>query len=119
VSCLSQLDILISNWRQERPSSRLLSIELEVFIADFKERAGQHRDLGTARLIECADAMTAQLLVNDRALRKLCQLAGDRRLVFRAEDESAVRGRPLSDGNSLDSGAFTHASASYRQARSL
>jgi len=33
----------------------------------------------------------AQLLVNDRRLRELCQLAGERWLVFRAADEQAVR----------------------------
>ena len=35
--------------------------------------------------------VVAQTLVNDRRLRKLCQLAGERHLVFRSADETAVR----------------------------
>ena len=54
---------------------------------------GRLRDLGTARLIECADAETARLLVGDRQLGRVCDLAGERRLVFRGEDEAAVRAR--------------------------
>jgi hypothetical protein len=64
---------------------------VEVFLADMEAKSGQLRDLGAARLIECADATVAQILVNDRKLKKLCQLAGDRYLVFRAADEAAVR----------------------------
>jgi hypothetical protein len=63
----------------------------EVFLDDLRRRAGQLRDLGTARLVECADAGLAQLLASDPQLRGLCQVAGERRLVFRAADEAAVR----------------------------
>ena len=66
---------------------------VRVLLADLGERAGRLRDLGTARLIECADAETARLLASDRQLGKVCHLAGERRLVFRAEDEAAVRAR--------------------------
>jgi hypothetical protein len=62
-----------------------------VFLEDLQRRAGQLRDLGTARLVECADAAVAQLLVRDRRLRNLCQLAGERCLVFRTSDEANVR----------------------------
>jgi hypothetical protein len=61
------------------------------FLADLQARAGQVRDLGAARLLECADPATARLLVHDRRLRGLCDLAGERRLVFQATDEAAVR----------------------------
>lgn len=33
----------------------------------------------------------ARTLAGDRRLRTICQLAGERHLVFRAADESAVR----------------------------
>jgi hypothetical protein len=64
---------------------------VEVFLNDLAGRAGRLRDLGAARLVECVDAHTAQLLANDRRLRSLCWIAGDRHLVFRADDEAAVR----------------------------
>jgi hypothetical protein len=69
---------------------------VEVFLDDLTNKAGQLEDLGTAHLIGCADAHVAQLLAHDRRLRKLCQLAGERQLVFRAADETAVR-RALRD----------------------
>jgi hypothetical protein len=64
---------------------------VEVFLADLAHKAGQLADAGVARLIVCADAHLAQLLANDRRLRKLCQRAGERHLVFRAAGEAAVR----------------------------
>jgi hypothetical protein len=63
----------------------------EVFLKDLEERAGQLEDLGTARLIGCKDAVVAQTLASDRRLRSMCQLAGERHLVFKASDEAAVR----------------------------
>lgn len=66
---------------------------VNVFLDDAKARAGQLRDLGTARMIECSSPETALLLVHDRDLGKRCQLAGDRRLVFSIADEAAVRAR--------------------------
>jgi hypothetical protein len=64
---------------------------VDVFLSDLRDRAGRLRDLGAARLIECRDPDLALLLANDRRLRSLCQIAGDRCLVFRAADEPAVR----------------------------
>jgi hypothetical protein len=64
---------------------------VEVFLDDMRERVKRLRDLGAARLLECADAELALLLANDRRLRALCQVAGERHLVFRAADEPAVR----------------------------
>jgi hypothetical protein len=64
---------------------------VEVFLSDLAERAGQLEDLGTARLIACKDPHLAQLLRTDRRLGGLCQLSGDRHLVFRSADEPAVR----------------------------
>jgi Helicase conserved C-terminal domain len=72
-------------------SSVALPQTVEVFISDLKERTGRLRDLGAARLIECADPELALLIAHDRRLRDICRIAGDRQLVFRAADEPAVR----------------------------
>lgn len=62
-----------------------------VFLDDLQNKVGQLEDQGTARLIACQDHLVAQTLANDRRLRKLCQLAGERHLVFRSADEASVR----------------------------
>jgi hypothetical protein len=72
-------------------STAALPHTVEVFLRDQRERAGRLRDLGMARLIECADATLAQMLAGDPQLRGKCHLAGERWLVFRMEDEAAVR----------------------------
>ena len=64
---------------------------VKVFLDDLANKVNQLEDLGSARLIRCVDANLAQLLVHDRRLRNLCQLAGDRQIVFRAADETAIR----------------------------
>jgi hypothetical protein len=78
-------DFLAAKSREPLPQT------VEVFLTDLQNKAGQLKDLGTARLLACADPTVAQLLATDRQLRKYCQLAGDRQLVFRAADEAAVR----------------------------
>ncbi len=64
---------------------------VQVFLDDMKGRAGQLRDLGLARLLECADATVARQLAGDPQLRERCRLAGENWLVFCAADETAVR----------------------------
>jgi hypothetical protein len=64
---------------------------VQVFLDDLQRRAGQLRDLGTARLVECADPTVAKMLAVDPQLRGRCQLAGERSLVFRSAEEAAVR----------------------------
>jgi hypothetical protein len=67
-----------------------------VFLKDMKQRTGQVKDLGPARLIECASDAIAQLIANDTKLKGLCILAGDHHLVVPAENEmqfkKALRG---------------------------
>jgi hypothetical protein len=53
---------------------------------DAQERAGKVKDIGQARLIECADPPTAHLIVNDSRLKNLCFLAGDHHVVVRSEN---------------------------------
>jgi hypothetical protein len=64
---------------------------VKVFLDDQANKLTQLKDLGAARLIACRDADVAQLLVHDRRLRSLCQLAGERQIVFRAADETTIR----------------------------
>ncbi len=66
---------------------------VRVLLADLGERDGRLRDLGTARLLECADAETARLLASDRQLDKVGHLAGERLMAFRSDDEAAVKTR--------------------------
>lgn len=72
-------------------SSGPLPQTVEVLLEDQRERAGQLLDLGMARFIECRDPTLARMLASDPQLRGKCHLAGDRWLVFRTEDEAAVR----------------------------
>jgi hypothetical protein len=78
-------DFLKTNSQEPLPQT------VAIFLQDLQTKADQLADQGSARLIACKDAFVAQTLVNDRRLRKFCQLAGDRLLVFRAGDENAVR----------------------------
>src|SRR5262249_34900006 len=53
------------------------------FRAALAAKAGQLEALGAARLVACHDPVVARTLASDRRLRALCQLAGERHLVFR------------------------------------
>ena len=64
---------------------------VKVFLDDMANKLSQLEDLGAARLIACRDAEVAHLLVHDRRLRSLCQLAGERQIVFRSADETTIR----------------------------
>ncbi len=72
-------------------TSEALPHTVEVFFQDQRNRAGRLRDLGMTRLIECADATLAQMLASDPLLRGKCHLAGERWLIFQAEDETVIR----------------------------
>jgi hypothetical protein len=72
-------------------SAEALPQPVQVFLADLRRRAGRLRDLGLARLVECADAGLARELAADPQLRGKAWPAGERWLVFRTEDEAAVR----------------------------
>jgi hypothetical protein len=78
-------EFLAARTRAELPQT------VRVFLDDIRRQAKKLRDLGLVRLVECADPETAQLLANEPQMRDKCSLAGDRRLVFRLEDEAAIR----------------------------
>ena len=82
----------LSDFLQAR-SAEPIPATVATLLADLKDRAGRLRNKGTVHMIECADAETARLLILDSKLKSLCLLAGERNLVFREADESAVRAR--------------------------
>jgi hypothetical protein len=60
-------------------------------LADVEGRAGQVRDLGLLRVIECADSAVATLLSRDRTLRGLCSRIGERHLLLDPASEPKAR----------------------------
>jgi Helicase conserved C-terminal domain len=55
---------------------------IHTLLTDVEARAGQVRDLGTRRILECADPSVAALLTQDRSLRGLCTRLGERHLML-------------------------------------
>lgn len=62
-----------------------------MLLADIEARAGRLRNLGVARLIECADPTLATLIAGDRRLRGRCHLVGDRHLAVPIDREPDFR----------------------------
>jgi hypothetical protein len=60
-------------------------------LADVEARAGQVRDLGARRVLECADAAVATLLTRDRSMRGLCTRVGERHLMLEPAGEQKAR----------------------------
>jgi hypothetical protein len=60
-------------------------------LADVEARSGQVRDLGTRRVLECADPSVATLLAQDRSLRGLCNRLGERHLMLDPAGEPKAR----------------------------
>ena len=79
-------ELLVSLGGQPLPET------VERFLEDMARRARSLKATGTARLIECADAVLATLIANDSRTKPYCLLAGDRYLVVPAESEARVRG---------------------------
>jgi signal transduction histidine kinase len=60
-------------------------------LADVEARAGRLRNMGVARLIECADPALATLIASDRRLGGRCRLVGDRYLAVTVDREPEFR----------------------------
>jgi hypothetical protein len=88
----------------EGHSAEPIPATVATLLDDLRQRAGLLRDKGTVRMIECADAETARLLLVDSKLKSLCLPAGDRNLVFREADQAAVRARLRKLGYVVPSG---------------
>ncbi len=75
----------------EKHAQGALPGTVQALVDDMEQRSGRLRDLGTVRMIECSDAETARMLVLDPKLKTLCEPAGKRGIVFRANVEPQVR----------------------------
>jgi hypothetical protein len=72
---------------------------------DVEARAGQVRDLGVRRVLECADANVATLLERDRSLRRLVTRIGERHLLLDPAGEPKARAALRALGYPLGSAA--------------
>lgn len=72
-------------------SSEALPPVVERFLQDVETRGQRVQDRGMARLIECADAPTAQLLTHDPCTKRYCLPAGERHVIVPADSEAAFR----------------------------
>lgn len=64
---------------------------VRTLLDDVEARAGQVRDRGLHRVVECADAHVATLLTTDRTLRGLCTRVGERHLLIDPAGETKAR----------------------------
>ena len=72
-------------------SGQPLPETVERFLTDMSRRARSLQTQGTAKLIECADAMLATLIANDSRTKPFCLLAGERHLAVPVEGEARFR----------------------------
>jgi hypothetical protein len=82
-------------------SGQPLPETVERFLGDMAARVRSLKSLGTARLIECADAALATLIANDSRTKPFCLLAGERHLAVPAESEARFRSALRKVGYSL------------------
>jgi hypothetical protein len=86
-------------------SVRPLPAAAHTLFDDVEARAGQVRDLGVRRVLECADASVATLLERDRSLRGLVTRIGDRHLLIDPAAEPKARAALRTLGYPLGPGA--------------
>ena len=82
-------------------SGQPLPETVEHFLEDMTRRARSLKTTGTARLVECADAVLATLIANDSRTRPFCLLAGERHLAVATESETRFRSALRKLGYSL------------------
>ncbi|OYQ65365.1 hypothetical protein B9G53_08140 [Pseudanabaena sp. SR411] len=75
----------------EQNTSEPLPESVQEFLNNASEKASSLRDLGDAKLIECASSHLATLIANDPLTKKYCQLVGSRALVVLAIHEGKFR----------------------------
>ena len=75
----------------EQNSSEPLPESVQEFLKTTADKAQALRDLGEAKLIECASSHLASLIANDPLTKKYCQLVGSRGLVVLATQEGKFR----------------------------
>jgi hypothetical protein len=72
-------------------ASHELPNPVTTLLADVAARAGQLRNRGVVRLVECVEPAMATLIARDRRLRGLCWLIGDRHLAVAIDREAEFR----------------------------
>ncbi|MDJ0577198.1 MAG: hypothetical protein QNJ65_18825 [Xenococcaceae cyanobacterium MO_234.B1] len=82
-------------------SSKSLPDTVIQFLDDLDQRSRSLTDLGTARLIKCADRALAVLIANDSRTKKYCFLAGEDMLVIPMATETKFRNGLKKVGYSL------------------
>jgi hypothetical protein len=87
-----------------RASDQALPETVRTLISDVTARAAALTDRGMVRLVECADAATANLIAGDRRTRRLCTLIGELHLAVPAEREAAFRAALVQLGHVLPPG---------------
>ncbi len=107
---LADLEALLA--RTEGP----LPDTVRSLLGEVRERSARLRDLGTYRLIECADADLARLLAHDRRLRGRATLVGERHLAVPLSEETAFRRALHTAGYALSAGAGAAQPAPARSA---
>jgi hypothetical protein len=73
-------------------SSEPLPQPVEQLLSDMKERTQSLQPRGMAMMLECATPTLAALIAHDSKTQKFCQLAGDRYLMVRLDEEIKFRG---------------------------
>ena len=76
---------------------------VEAFLQDAARRVGMVQDAGDARLVRCADKMTAKLITNDSRLKDCCMLAGNNYVVVYKDKEAQFRRKLIDIGFALNS----------------
>ncbi len=75
----------------EQNTSEPLPVSMQEFLNNASEKTSSLRDLGDAKLIECASSHLAALIANDPLTKKYCQLVGSRALVVLAIHDGKFR----------------------------
>jgi Helicase conserved C-terminal domain len=73
-------------------SSEPLPQPVKQLLSDMKERTQSLQPRGMAMMIECTTPTLAALIAHDSKTQKFCQLAGDRYLMVRLDEETKFRG---------------------------
>lgn len=76
---------------------------VDAFLQDAARRVGMVQDAGEARLVRCADKITAKLIANDSRLKDCCMPAGNNYLVVFKDKESQFRKKLIDIGFALNS----------------
>jgi hypothetical protein len=75
----------------EQNTSEPLPESVQEFLKNASEKERSLRDLGDAKLIECASSHLASLIANDPLTKKYCQIVGSRALVVLAIHDGKFR----------------------------